>query len=234
MRIRGVCIIGLLCTIQLLGQPTPLVRAAGDADIATVRSLLAAGANPNEADNSVITGWTPLMAAAKAGSEDVAEALIDAHAEVNARNELGETALDVAIATHGRSARIASVIEAAGGRANRMENAPGGVYRIGGGVSAPVPIHRKDPDYTPEASKAGLEGTVILTIVVDEEGKPRDVRVIKPLGMGLDEKAVQSVEKWRFKPAMKDGHPVKVKAQIEVNFRLLDRHSNAAPANPSR
>ena len=96
-----------------------------------------------------------------------------------------------------------------------------GPYRIGGGVSQPVPIYRPDPDYSEEARKARVQGTVILAIVVDEEGNPRNVRVVKPLGMGLDEKAIETVEKWRFRPGMKDGHPVKVMAQIGVNFRLL-------------
>jgi TonB family protein len=100
-------------------------------------------------------------------------------------------------------------------------NAGGGVYRIGGGVSQPVPIYRPDPDYSEEARKAKYQGTVILAIVVDEKGNPRDVRVVKPLGLGLDQKAIEAVEKWRFRPGMKDGHPVKVMAQIEVNFRLL-------------
>jgi TonB family protein len=100
-------------------------------------------------------------------------------------------------------------------------NTGGGVYRIGGGVSQPVPIYRPDPDYSEEARKAKYQGTVVLAIVVDEKGNPRDVRVVKPLGLGLDEKAIEAVTKWRFRPGMKDGHPVKVMAQIEVNFRLL-------------
>ena len=100
-------------------------------------------------------------------------------------------------------------------------NAGGGVYRIGGGVSQPVPIYRPDPDYSEEARKAKYQGTVILSIVVDEKGNPRDVRVVKPLGLGLDQKAIEAVAKWRFRPGMKDGHPVPVYANIEVNFRLL-------------
>ncbi len=88
-------------------------------------------------------------------------------------------------------------------------------------VSQPIPIYRPDPDYSEEARKAKYQGTVVLAIVVDEKGNPRDVRVTKPLGLGLDQKAIEAVMKWRFRPAMKDGHPVPVMAQIEVNFRLL-------------
>jgi TonB family protein len=56
---------------------------------------------------------------------------------------------------------------------------------------------------------------------VDQEGRARDIHVLKSLGMGLDEKAVEAVQKWKFKPGMKGGQAVNVRAQIEVNFRLL-------------
>jgi TonB family protein len=94
-------------------------------------------------------------------------------------------------------------------------------YRIGNGVSAPVPIYQPEPEYSQEARKAKLEGTVMLSLVVDENGKAQNIRVTKSLGHGLDEKAVEAVKKWRFKPSMKDGKPVPVIASAEVNFRLL-------------
>lgn len=97
----------------------------------------------------------------------------------------------------------------------------GGVYRVGGGVSAPVPLYKVEPEYSEEARKAKYQGTVILSIVIDEQGRPRDIRVIRPLGLGLDEKAIEAVSKWRFRPGYKDGKPVAVQAQVEVNFRLL-------------
>ena len=83
------------------------------------------------------------------------------------------------------------------------------MQRIGNGVSQPVPIFRPDPDYSEQARKAKYQGTVILAIIVDENGEPTHIRVVKPLGMGLDEKAIEAVEKWRFRPGMKDGNPVK-------------------------
>jgi len=103
----------------------------------------------------------------------------------------------------------------------RGGNTGGGVYRIGGGVSAPLPIFKVEPDYSEEARKAKFQGTVILAIVVDDKGLPRDVKVLRPLGLGLDEKAIEAVQKWRFKPGMKDGRPVAVAATIEVSFHLL-------------
>lgn len=97
----------------------------------------------------------------------------------------------------------------------------GGLYRVGGGVSAPVPIFKVEPEYSEEARKAKFQGTVVLSIVVDEQGHPKNFRVVRPLGLGLDERAIEAVQKWRFRPAQKDGKPVPVMATVEVNFRLL-------------
>jgi TonB family protein len=97
----------------------------------------------------------------------------------------------------------------------------GGPYRIGGGVSAPVPIYQPEPEYSEEARKAKWQGTVLLSLVVDESGKAVNIKVTKSLGLGLDQKAIEAVEKWKFKPGMKDGKPVPVQASVEVNFRLL-------------
>ena len=92
---------------------------------------------------------------------------------------------------------------------------------VGGGVSAPRPIYAPDPEYSEEARKAKYSGTVLLAVIIDSEGHVRNPTVVKSLGMGLDEKAMEAVLKWKFKPGMKSGQAVNVKAQIEVNFRLL-------------
>ena len=97
----------------------------------------------------------------------------------------------------------------------------GSVYKIGGGVSAPVPVYRPEPEYSEEARKAKWQGAVLLQLVVDENGVPQDIKVIRSLGLGLDQKAIEAVQKWRFKPGQKDGKAVPVSANIEVNFRLL-------------
>jgi TonB family protein len=97
----------------------------------------------------------------------------------------------------------------------------GGVFKVGGGVSAPAVLFKVDPEYSEEARKAKYSGTVLLSVIVDSEGRARDIHVVKSLGMGLDEKAVEAVQKWKFKPGMKGGQAVNVRAQIEVNFRLL-------------
>ena len=103
----------------------------------------------------------------------------------------------------------------------RGGNIGGGAYKIGGGVSAPSVLFKVEPEYSEEARKAKFQGTVVLFVIVDEKGNPRDLKVLRALGLGLDQKAIEAVEKWRFKPGMKDGKPVPVMATIEVNFRLL-------------
>ncbi len=96
-----------------------------------------------------------------------------------------------------------------------------GPFKIGGPVSAPQLISKVEPEYSEEARRAGLQGTVVLYVVVDGNGAPRDFKVVRSVGLGLDEKAVEAVQKWRFKPGFKDGKPVSAAAQIEVNFRLV-------------
>jgi periplasmic protein TonB len=96
----------------------------------------------------------------------------------------------------------------------------GGVFRVGGGVSAPRALNTPDPEYSEEARKAKYQGTVILWLVVDQNGRPQQVKVARSLGMGLDEKAIEAVRKWTFEPAQKDGRPVPVQINVEVNFRL--------------
>ena len=99
--------------------------------------------------------------------------------------------------------------------------APAGVFRVGGGVSAPSLRSKVEPEYSEEARKAKYQGTVLLYVQVDPSGKPVNMRVLHSLGFGLDEKAIEAVKQWQFKPGTKDGMPVTVEAQIEVNFRLL-------------
>lgn len=100
-------------------------------------------------------------------------------------------------------------------------NAGGGLYRIGGGVSAPQAIFTPEAEFSDEARRAKYQGVCLISLIVDAQGNPQNPRVIRALGMGLDEKALEAVRKYKFKPAMKDGRiPVPVMITIEVNFRL--------------
>jgi protein TonB len=96
----------------------------------------------------------------------------------------------------------------------------GGVFKVGGGISAPQAISAPDPEYTEEARRAKAQGTCLLWMIVDQHGNPRDIRLVRGLGYGLDAKAIDAVKQWRFQPAMKDGQPVNVQISVEVAFHL--------------
>jgi TonB family protein len=98
--------------------------------------------------------------------------------------------------------------------------AGGGLYHVGGGVSAPVPLNNVEAEFSDEARRAKFQGVCLISLIVDVQGNPQNPRVIRTLGMGLDEKALEAVRKYKFKPAMKGGTPVPVSITVEVNFRL--------------
>lgn len=97
----------------------------------------------------------------------------------------------------------------------------GGVMSVGGGVTAPQVIHQVDPDFTEEARAARLQGQVAIQLIVDANGMPEDMQVVHHLGMGLDQKALEAVQQYRFRPAMYHGHAVPVRLIVEVNFHLF-------------
>ncbi len=100
-------------------------------------------------------------------------------------------------------------------------NTGGGIYQIGGRVSAPVPLNTVEAEFSDEARRAKYQGVCLISMIVDTNGNPQNPRVVRALGMGLDEKALEAVRKYKFKPAMKDGKtPVPVMITVEVNFRL--------------
>jgi protein TonB len=96
----------------------------------------------------------------------------------------------------------------------------GGLYHVGGGVSAPRTLYAPDPEYSEEARRAKFQGSVLLALIVGPDGNPRDLHIMRSLGLGLDENALDAVRTWRFEPARKDGVPVAVQISVEVNFRL--------------
>jgi protein TonB len=100
-------------------------------------------------------------------------------------------------------------------------NYGGGVFKVGGGVSEPQVISAPEPQFTEAARQAKVSGKVVVYLQVNTEGRPMHVRVVKGLGMGLDEKAVEAVRQYQFKPAMRDGHPVTVEMNVDVNFQIF-------------
>lgn len=101
-------------------------------------------------------------------------------------------------------------------------NIGGGMPRAGtNGVSIPQVIYQVDADFSEEARKAKFQGEVIVSLVVDANGHPQNVRVPRPIGMGLDEKAIEAVRQYRFKPATKNGQPIAVLMNVAVNFQIF-------------
>ena len=88
-------------------------------------------------------------------------------------------------------------------------------------MSAPRVLQRVDPAYTDEAKAAKISGAVLLSVVIGTDGLAHDINVVSGIDSGLDLNAVAAVQQWQFQPGTKDGEPVAVRAQIEVNFRLL-------------
>ena len=95
-------------------------------------------------------------------------------------------------------------------------------WKVGVGVSAPRAVYSPDPEYTGAARRQKLQGIVVLWLVIGEDGTVHDVRIARRLGLGLDEEAVRAVKTWRFLPAIRNGTPVPVQVNIEVNFRLYN------------
>ena len=106
-----------------------------------------------------------------------------------------------------------------GSAANNFTVSPK-LYHVGGDVSAPQLVFAPDPQYSEKARQAKYQGVCVISLIVDEQGNPMRVQVVRHLGMGLDKKAVEAVKAYRFKPAMRFGKPVAVEVNIEVNFRL--------------
>lgn len=95
------------------------------------------------------------------------------------------------------------------------------VYRAMDGVTLPQLIHKVEPEFTDEARKARYQGGVLLRVIVGPDGLVQRVQLLKALGLGLDERAIEAVRQWRFRPGTKNGRPVNVEAEVEVTFRLL-------------
>jgi periplasmic protein TonB len=93
-------------------------------------------------------------------------------------------------------------------------------HKPGGDVKPPVLVKEFKPKYTPATMRAGVQGNVVLDVVVKADGSVGDVKVTKPLHPELDEQAISTVRKWQFKAGTKGGEPVPVLVEIEMTFTL--------------
>jgi TonB family protein len=103
----------------------------------------------------------------------------------------------------------------------QTQDAPEAVEKMGRNMSPPRVTYSPPAEFSEEARAAKYQGTCILKLIVGADGNPRNIRVINPIGMGLDEKAVEAVRTWKFQPALKDGKPVAVEIAVEVDFHLF-------------
>ncbi len=100
-------------------------------------------------------------------------------------------------------------------------NIGGGVFHVGGNVRPPSLIFSPEPEFSEEARKAKFSGNVLVYLIVDESGNPTHIKVSRGIGMGLDEKAIEAVRQYKFKPAIMNGKPVKVDLTVDVNFQIF-------------
>jgi TonB family protein len=111
-----------------------------------------------------------------------------------------------------------------GGRSSTSDQkssvGPNVVYKVGGDVSAPLVIQAVEPQYTASALNQKIEGSVLVNLHVDVNGNPNHIRVLRGLGEGLDEKAIEAAHHYKFKPAVKDGKAVPVELNLEIKFML--------------
>lgn len=150
--------------------------------------------------------------------EDLALAL-ELEADVLGRSDAG--APFWARATKIRAERVAT-LHFASPTANSADASAGDTTeRIGRDVSPPSLLAKQEPSYTEMARLMRYSGTALFSVVIDKEGVPKTIRLIRGLGYGLDEKGAEAISAWRFRPATRNGVPVAVFANIEVNFRLL-------------
>jgi periplasmic protein TonB len=179
------------------------------------------GTPPKAADMQIVPPKAPPMVAPKIAMEPT----IELQKDVKMASSLPQIGVAnspmIGMSTgNGRGTGLGSG-NGAGVGAGSGGNTGGGPRRIGGGVSAPVLVYQVEPTFSEEARKAKVAGNVVVNLWVDDKGNPTHVRVLRGVGMGLDEKAVEAVKQYKFKPAMEGDKPVLVELNIEVNFQIF-------------
>ena len=194
---------------------TPLHRAAAQGSAEVVTALLDAGA---DLDARAVNGMTPLHFAAENGHAEAVTTLLEEGADSNVRDNDGKMSLDYA-ADNGQLKDTAVYWKLNDARFQSREIGEG-VFPIGELTSPPTILFKVDPQYSEEARKAQYQGTGVFEAIIRSDGTVKILRVVRSLDFGLDENAIQALKQWRFRPGMRNGEPVDVLLQIEVNFNL--------------
>jgi len=221
---------------------SPLHHAARYDNPVAVKALIEAGASLNARDDR---GFTPLHYASLAKKEAVSAvlALLRAGADPYVRDNEGNMAFHSSglirrfrqsgvyhprrpAESQAQSTNRSSEYGVVSDPKKAMGTEPGerdGVYRVGSGVTPPTVLSRIEPVYSEEARKAKIQGKVVLSAIVRKDGSLEVKKVVRGLGLGLDEEAIKALKKWRFRPGMRNGKPVDVALNIEVTFSLRSR-----------
>ena len=158
------------------------------------------------------------LGAVKPGSPDSAFVMETYAQLMRKQSRLGEAD---AMADSAATIRKNHIAELAPQRSASRRNTAATPARVGNGVTAPTLVSKREPEYSEEARVARIQGTVLLSVVIGADGHPYDATLVRSIGFGLDENALDAVMQWQFQPGTQNGAPVPVTAQIEVNFRLL-------------
>ena len=178
----------------------------------TARAQLLASLPVHEGDE-----WNgQMLAAVRAAASQ-----FDSHLTVSAmRSTNGALTLQIGVLNSGSATAAGIGFGAAGAVPPAPPDLPEGVYSVGNGTTAPSVVSKVDPVFPPD-EPAGFAGSVMVSIVVGTEGKAEDIRIVKSLGPEFDASAIAALQQWVFRPGLNHGVPVRVRAQIEVNFRKL-------------
>jgi TonB family protein len=192
---------------RVLGQMSALEKQAGN--------LADAESHARRALAILMAAYTDKPASAQA-AVDLADVLFAEN-----RNDEADQMLALAEKTFETSVGPASLLTTGIAARLKQPSATPSAFRVGGQVAAPRILSKVEPQYSEDARKGKLQGSILLSVVIDASGSPTQIAILRPLGMGLDEAAIAAVSQWKFSPGTKNGTAVPVFSQIEMTFHLL-------------
>jgi TonB family protein len=199
---------------QHVGKGGPSGGGGGDAS----KLKASAGTPPKAAKQQ----FTPPTVLPQQKSKLMIEPTVVADIKVPPNAQLGDPLSKLMTPSNGTGVG-GGIGTGSGGGVGSGHGGPGvgpGIFHVGEGVSAPRAIYTPEPEFSEEARKAKYQGVVVLKIIVGTDGRVHNPSVVRALGMGLDEKAIEGVKTWKFDPSKKDGRAVAVEMNIEVAFNL--------------